>query len=136
METAKNPFVWTEIYVEDLARAQKFYETVLNIKMEPAPVPSGMEAEEGSDEYFEMVFFPGNMDTPGMSGMLVKSDNLKPGPGGTLNYFACEDCAVEISRVPEAGGQVLQNKMSIGQYGFCGICTDSEGNSIGFHSMK
>jgi uncharacterized protein len=136
MSTVKNPFVWTEIYAEDLARAQKFYETVLNIQMQPAEVPAGMEAEEGSDEYFEMLFFPGNMDLHGSSGALVKSAMFKPGAGGTLNYFSCEDCAVEISRVEAAGGKVIQGKMSIGQYGFCGICTDSEGNRIGFHSMK
>jgi predicted enzyme related to lactoylglutathione lyase len=30
---AKNPFTWLEIYVDDLARAQKFYEEVLEIEM-------------------------------------------------------------------------------------------------------
>ncbi|MFN2429208.1 MAG: VOC family protein, partial [Cryomorphaceae bacterium] len=28
----KNPFTWVEIYVEDMRRAQKFYEAVLQIK--------------------------------------------------------------------------------------------------------
>ncbi|MCD0488952.1 VOC family protein [Pedobacter sp. MC2016-14] len=131
----RNPIGWTEIYVEDLPRAQKFYETVLELKMEAAPMPEGMDAEEGSAEYFEMVFFPGEMDAPGISGAIVKSPMFKPGAGGTLNYFSCEDCAVEISRVAAAGGQVISEKMSIGQYGFCGICMDTEGNQIGFHSM-
>jgi len=132
----RNPIGWAEIYVEDLARAQKFYETVLDLKMEAAPLPEGMQAEKGSDDYFEMVFFPGEMDAPGISGAIVKSAMFKPGAGGTLNYFSCADCAVEISRVEAAGGKVLSGKMSIGQYGFCGICTDSEGNQIGFHSMQ
>jgi hypothetical protein len=104
--------------------------------MEPAAMPEGMDAEQGSDEYFEMVFLPGDMDSPGISGSLVKSSMFKPGAGGTLNYFSCEDCATEISRVTDAGGKVLQGKMSIGQYGFCGICEDTEGNPIGFHSLK
>lgn len=136
MTTTKNPFTWTEIYVTDLGRAQQFYETVLNIQMDRMPVPEGMDAEEGSAEYFEMVSFPGDMEAPGMSGALVKTAMYQPGPGGTLNYFSCEDCAVEISRVPAAGGTVLAEKMPIGTYGFCGICTDTEGNHIGFHSMK
>lgn len=131
----RNPIGWTEIYVEDLPRAQKFYETVLELKMESAPMPEGMDAEVGSAEYFEMVFFPGEMDAPGISGAIVKSPMFKPGAGGTLNYFSCEDCAVEISRVAAAGGQVISEKMSIGQYGFCGVCLDTEGNQIGFHSM-
>lgn len=136
MATVRNPITWTEIYVEDLARAQKFYETVLEIKMEPAAVPEGMEADEGSDEYFEMVLFPNNMDAPGTGGSLVKSAMFKPGVGGTLNYFGCEDCAHEISKVEAAGGRVISEKMSIGQYGYCGICVDTEGNQMGFHSMK
>ena len=136
METIKNPFGWAEIYVDDIARAQKFYETVLQIEMQAAPMPEGMNAEKGSDDYFEMVFFPANMDAPGMGGAIVKSALFKPGAGGTLNYFACEDCAVELSRVEAAGGKVISGKMSIGEYGFCGIGIDTEGNHIGFHSMK
>ena len=136
MQTSRNPIAWTEIYVEDLTRAQKFYETVLGGQMQPAEMPEGMEVEKDSENYFEMLFFPGDMDAPGSSGALVKSAMFKPGGGGTLTYFACEDCSVEISRVTRAGGQVIQEKMSIGQYGFCGICLDSEGNTIGFHSMK
>ncbi len=136
MAIVRNPIGWTEIYVEDMPRAQKFYETVLQIKMESIPMPDGMDAKEGSDDYFEMVMFPGDMDAPGINGSLVKSPMFKPGPGGTLNYFTCEDCAVEILRVEAAGGKVISEKMSIGQYGFCGTCSDTEGNTIGFHSLK
>ena len=38
--------------------------------------------------------------------------------------------------VEKSGGKVLKEKFSIGNYGFCGICEDTEGNTIGFHSMK
>ncbi|MES2829486.1 MAG: VOC family protein [Bacteroidota bacterium] len=135
MAQVKNPIGWTEIYVEDLARAQKFYETVLDITMHPMPMPQGMDAEEGSENYFEMVGFPGDMAAAGSGGALVKSSMFKPGPGGTLNYFVCDDCAVELSRVEAAGGKVVAPKMSIGEFGFCAIAFDSEGNQIGFHSM-
>ena len=136
MSTPKNPFAWIEIYVDDMPRAQKFYESVLNIKMQPAAMPVGMEAEPGSDDHFEMVFFPGDMNAPGVSGSLAKSAMFRPGSSGTLPYFACDDCDVELSRVEAAGGKVVRGKMSIGEYGFCGICIDTEGNTIGLHSMK
>ncbi|MDB5121520.1 MAG: hypothetical protein JWN56_2738 [Sphingobacteriales bacterium] len=136
MAIVKNPFVWTEIYVEDLARAQKFYETVLDIQMQAVPMPEGMDIVEGSDNYVELVFFPINMDAAGISGALVKSAMFKPGVGGTLIYFACEDCATEISRVTSAGGKVLSEKKSVGEYGYSGVCMDTEGNQIGFHSLK
>ena len=136
MTTVKNPIGWTEIYVEDLPRAQKFYEAVLNVQLQAVPMPEGMTAEPGSDDYFEMLFLPADMNAVGSSGALVKSAMFKPGSGGTLVYFSCDDCALEISRVALAGGKVLSDKMSIGEYGYCGICVDSEGNTIGFHSLK
>ncbi|MEL7148518.1 MAG: VOC family protein, partial [Bacteroidota bacterium] len=35
-----------------------------------------------------------------------------------------------------AGGQVLQSKMSIGEFGYIAILMDTEGNTIGLHSRK
>lgn len=61
---------------------------------------------------------------------------MKPGTGGTLVYFTSKDCGTEASRVTAAGGKVLQNKEPIGEHGFCSICMDTEGNTIGFHSNK
>jgi len=134
--TAKNPFAWTEISVNDLARAKKFYETVLQIQMDALEMPETMKVEEDAENYFEMISFPSDMMGPGSSGTLVKSNMGKPGPGGTLVYFQSDDCAEELSRVEAAGGKVIAGKMSLGQYGFCAIAEDSEGNPIGFHSMK
>jgi predicted enzyme related to lactoylglutathione lyase len=47
----KNPFTWVEIYVEDMSRAQKFYENVLQIQMIPMQAP-----DDFSD--LEMLSFP------------------------------------------------------------------------------
>ena len=132
---AKNPFVWTEISVDDLPRARKFYETVLQIQMADMPMPEPMQVDVDSPDYFEMLAFPADMTTHGSGGALVKSNMGKPGAGGTMVYFHCEDCSEEISRVAAAGGKVIAEKMSIGEHGFCGICEDTEGNQIGFHSM-
>lgn len=126
---AKNPFTWVEIYVDDMSRAQKFYETVLEIQMSALPMPEGMGE-------MQMVSFPWAEDKRNISGALVKMQGMKPGTGGTLVYFACDDCSLEESRIEKAGGKVLQCKMSIGEYGFCSIVMDTEGNSIGLHSMK
>ncbi|MFT3803773.1 MAG: VOC family protein [Burkholderiaceae bacterium] len=124
-----NPVVWFEIYVQDIARARKFYETVLQCTLEPLAAPGG----EAGD--MEMLSFPMDMDAPGTGGMLVRMDGVSPGGGGTLVYFGCEDCAVEQSRVEAAGGQVHKPKFSIGPYGFCALVVDTEGNCIGLHSM-
>lgn len=126
---ARNPIAWLEIYVDDMNRARKFYEAVLQVTLVDMAGPEGMGD-------MQMVSFPWVEGAPNISGALVKMDNMKPGTGGTLAYFGCNDCATEIARVEAAGGKVLQPKMPIGEYGFCGICMDTEGNTIGFHSMK
>ncbi len=124
----KNPFAWVEIYVSDMARAQKFYETVLSISMTPMETP-------GDFGDLEMLCFPWSENGANISGALCKMNGMEPGGGGTLVYFGCDDCSVELSRVAAAGGTVLQEKMAIGEHGYCGIAMDTEGNSIGFHSM-
>jgi predicted enzyme related to lactoylglutathione lyase len=128
MANSNNPFTWIEIYVDDMARAQKFYETVLSVQMSELQMPDGMGE-------MEMVSFPFIEGASNISGALVKMEHFKPGQGGTMVYLACDDCADEESRVEKAGGKVLQSKMSIGQYGFCSIILDTEGNTIGLHSM-
>jgi len=126
---AKNPFTWVEIYVADMKRAQQFYETILDIQMAELPMPEGMGE-------MQMLSFPWAEGERNISGALVKMENMIPGTGGTLVYFACENCATEESRVEKAGGKVLQPKMPIGEYGFCSLVMDTEGNTIGLHSMN
>ncbi|WP_417733162.1 VOC family protein [Rosistilla oblonga] len=125
MET--NPVGWFEIYVQDICRATKFYETVLGIKLNKleAPVP-GME----------MMAFPLDMERPGASGALTKMDGFESGSGGTIVYFGCEDCAVEASRVEAAGGKIKSPKMSIEEFGAFALAIDTEGNMFGLHSMQ
>lgn len=125
----KNPFTWVEIYVEDMNRAQKFYETVLHIQMIPMQTPGGFDD-------LEMLSFPWLQGGENISGALCKTKEMKPGSGGTLVYFTCEDCSVEAARVEKAGGQVLQDKFQIGEHGYCSIIMDTEGNTIGLHSNK
>tara|TARA_R110000850_G_scaffold80862_1_gene173466 strand:+ start:6038 stop:6430 length:393 start_codon:yes stop_codon:yes gene_type:complete len=125
----KNPFTWVEIYVDDMSRAQKFYETVLEIQLEKLPMPEGMGE-------MEMMSFPWDEEGKNISGALVKMEEMRPGSGGTMVYFACDNCSLEESRVDKAGGKVLQPKMSIGDYGFCTIFMDTEGNTVGLHSHK
>jgi predicted enzyme related to lactoylglutathione lyase len=72
----------------------------------------------------------------GSPGALIKIEGCPSGPGGTLIYFSCEDCAVEEARAVSAGGRVFKPKFSIGPYGFIALVFDSEGNLIGLHSRK
>jgi predicted enzyme related to lactoylglutathione lyase len=75
------------------------------------------------------------MNTYGAGGMLVKMDGVPSGGSGTLVYFGCDDCAVQAARAAAHGGSICQEKTSIGEHGFFSLAQDTEGNTIGFHSM-
>jgi uncharacterized protein len=114
-----NPIVWCEIYVQDMDRAKRFYESVFEVKLESPGI--------------DMWAFPMTMDTVGASGALVKMDGVPSGGSGTIPYFHCDEVAVESERVVTAGEQIHKPKMSIGQYGFMALVVDTEGNMIGLH---
>ncbi|AXK72038.1 VOC family protein [Lysobacter sp. TY2-98] len=119
-----NPVNWFEIYVDDMARARRFYETVLERRLSQLPSPE-----------IQMWAFDATPDQPGAGGALVHYDGLKAGGASTIVYFRTADCAVEASRVEAAGGRIHKPKMSIGPYGFIALAVDTEGNMFGLHSM-
>lgn len=121
----QNPVCWFEIYVDDLPRAVKFYETVLGTKLEKldAPMPE-----------LEMMAFP-LAEVPGASGAICRMDGVKGGGGSTMVYFSCDDCGVEASRIEAAGGKLQQPKNSIGPYGYMAIGVDPDGNRFGLHTV-
>lgn len=121
-----NPVRWFEIYVQDMARARRFYETVLETRLE--------RLETDDMDYW--TFPMGDRQTYGAGGALARMTGMPSGGNSTLVYFACEDCAVEAGRVAAAGGQVEREKMSIGEHGFIALARDTEGNMIGLHSMR
>jgi len=56
---------------------------------------------------------------------------------GSMVYLnGGDDLSVPLSRVEAAGGKVLLDKMSIGEYGFIAYFLDSEGNKVALHSMS
>jgi uncharacterized protein len=122
---ANNPVGWFEIYVQDMARAKRFYEKVFQTEL------SGLSKESP-----EMWSFQGDMTGYGAPGALVKMEGCPSGGNSTLVYFSCADCAVEAGRVLGSGGKIAKDKFPIGEYGFIALALDTEGNMFGLHSMK
>lgn len=116
---------WFEIYVQDLDRAKAFYESVFQIKLQQLNNPD-----------LELWAFPMEMGKWGAGGALVKMEGVSSGGNSTIIYFSCEDCAVEQDLIIANGGKILREKWSIGEYGFIALGIDSEGNTIGLHSLK
>jgi predicted enzyme related to lactoylglutathione lyase len=123
-----NPVNWFEIYVQDTARAKAFYERVFTVNLEKLPSPGpGVN---------EMWMFPSEQKAAGAAGALVSMEGGPSNGNSVIVYFSCDDCAVEAKRVSAAGGRVMKDKFSIGQYGFIALLHDTEGNVFGVHSMK
>ena len=124
----KNPVGWFEIYVNDMSRAKRFYETFLELELTEIPDPTG--------DGIQMLCFPADMETYGASGALVKMKDFPAGGNSTINYFVSDDCAIEEARVVAAGGTIQRSKMSIGEHGFITLLIDTEGDIVGLHSMQ
>lgn len=125
-----NPVGWFEIYVQDMARARKFYEGVFQTTLQKLDSPAAAPVP------IEMYSFDMAQDQWGAAGSLVKMSGVPSGGNSTLVYFSCADCATEEGRVAAHGGKVERPKMPIGQYGFIALVVDTEGNMIGLHSMQ
>ncbi len=125
MNEQRNAVGWFEIYVQDMQRAQEFYEKTFETKLQALPSP-----------IVKMLAFPMKPNLPGCAGALVKMEGKGPSGNGTIVYFSCADCAEEEARAVKSGGTVFKSKFSIGEYGFISLVLDSEGNMIGLHSVK
>jgi uncharacterized protein len=122
-----NPVGWFEIYVQDMERSKRFYESVFQVKLQRLNAPS---------PDIEMWGFPADRNQYGACGALAKMTGFASGGNSSLVYFQCEDCAVEEGRVASAGGRVQRSKFSIGEYGHIALVLDTEGNMFGLHSMQ
>lgn len=123
-----NPVVWFEIYVNDIDRAVKFYQNVFQVTLEDMSDPTNKNVQ--------MKCFPSDMENYGAAGALMKMDGITPSTNGSLVYFGCEDCKILENRAAKNGAEIIQAKMGIGEHGFVSIVKDTEGNSIGFHSLN
>lgn len=119
-----NPVNWFEIPVNDMDRAQHFYESVFLFDLQRQQVGQ-----------LNMAWFPMEKNGPGATGTLIQAESYVPSFSGAMVYFSVPDITAVLSRVLGQGGNVITGKMSIGPYGFVGHFKDSEGNRIGLHSM-
>lgn len=123
-KTRKDAVNWFELYVTDFDRAKRFYETVLQASL-----------QEFHTEQCRMGMFPYD-NRNGVGGSITKMDGVPSGQGGTLVYLNVDgDLDGVLKRIPTAGGSVVKPRTSIGEHGFVAVFKDTEGNSVGLHSM-
>ncbi len=119
---------WFEIPATDLARAQKFYETIFQFEMIPMDFPN-----------LKMRTFPVNDMMTGIGGALVDSGGFhKPSAmEGTLIYLnANPDVQIILDRIENAGGKIIVPKTAISpEIGHMAVFIDTEGNRVALHSI-
>ncbi|NRA94009.1 MAG: VOC family protein [Psychroserpens sp.] len=122
----QNMVGWFEIPVHDMARAQKFYETVFDVQIAIHDFGGIL-----------MGWFPFDESKPGSTGTLIKQESYIPSQEGTLVYFNSQDVQKELNRVEEAGGIIYHPKTQISpEHGFMAVFIDTEGNRVALHSRQ
>jgi len=127
MDNHTNALNWFEIPATDIERAQKFYETILAIKMSPLPLGE-----------LKMVTFPVNPESGRVGGALVQHEMYTPVDNGVLIYLnANPGIQTVIDRIEPAGGRLSVPKTQISpEIGYMCVFIDTEGNRIALHAQN
>jgi predicted enzyme related to lactoylglutathione lyase len=114
---------WFEIPSANMARAVKFYETILAVSLKREVIGD------------ELAIFPS--EETGVSGCVMHSPNSKPSAEGTVVYLNAEPSIdTVLHRVQSAGGQIVVPKTALPPgMGFFAHIMDTEGNRVGLHAM-
>ena len=122
MPSHANPVNWFEIPVADMARAKKFYESVLAVEI--------TDSQMGPNK---MGWFPMEMGIPGSPGTLIQGDGYTPSHDGSLVYINVDAIDPTLEAINSHGGKTLMPRLSIGDHGFIAHFEDTEGNRVALH---
>ena len=114
-----------EIPATDFERALKFYQSILNVKIEPMEF-DGMQ----------MGLFP--FENQSIVGSIMKGEGYIPSSEGVTIYLnGGENLQTVLDKVePNEGKIIVPKSPHADESGFFAIFLDSEGNKIGLHSPK
>ncbi len=120
----RSALTWFEIPTIDFDRARRFYEAVLETKLNEHPFGSSRVA-----------VFP--YESPGVGGCLDANSASRPSSDGVVIYFDVDgrlDRTLEL--IEAAGGRVVVPKTALPGMGSIAHIIDSEGNRVGLHAMS
>ena len=123
MKGVKNNICWFDVPVENLDRAKRFYDAVLDTNCDLQEFDGGRIAVLPHDDDH-------------LGGCLYESSDPAPSDQGILLYFDCNGRLDDAEALVEPnGGKIVQSKHQIGPHGFRTVVLDSEGNRIALHSV-
>lgn len=104
-----------EIPVDDMERAQKFYNGLF-----------GWEIASAGPTFQDYFIIKTGGD--GINGGMMKRSNPGQQP---INYISVESVDESVKKVEELGGKVLMPKMPVMGMGWNAVCQDTENNGFG-----
>lgn len=112
-----------EIPATDISRAIKFYQALLDIKIEKMEV-----------EGMQMGIFP--YEGQVVTGVIIQAEGYNPSADGVTMYLnAGENLQVVLDRAEKNGGQIVVPKTAhADESGYFAIFLDSEGNKMALNS--
>ena len=124
----KSVVSWFEIPAIDIDRAQKFYEAIFDITMNPMNSPN-----------LQMRMFPIEDPMSGIGGAICTAgDFYKPSAtNGPLVYLnGNPDVQLVLDKIEAAGGKIVVPKTQISpEHGHMAVFLDTEGNRVALHSV-
>ena len=114
-----------EIPYDDGDRARKFYAEAFGWQTSPVPGMDYTMATTGPSDPEQGPTEPGFIN----GGLFERSDDF-PGKGPNIGIYV-PSVDEELRNVEAAGGKTASEKMPVGDMGFAGYFTDTEGNLIG-----
>lgn len=116
--------VWVEVPVKEIDRAQKFYETVFDVKSDGIT----------DDGVRKITTFRIGEGQAGIT--LNQTANFEPRDNGVLIYVMTDDPIKEaLQKIEEAGGAIVTEPDAMGD-AFYAIFKDTEGNVLALYAMK
>ncbi len=112
-----------EIPYDDADRASKFYSEVFGWQLMSMPDMGYTMVTTGPSDPEKGPTEPGFIN----GGMFKREEPFK-GPNIVVDVASIDDA---LKTIGDAGGQVLQERMAVGEMGFAAYFSDPEGNLIG-----
>ncbi len=112
-----------EIPADDLSRAKKFYSTVFGWRADEMPEMEYVMIGTTESDENGMPKQPGAIN----GGMLKRQDPVRH-PVVTIDVENMDDA---LAKVKKNGGQIVREKLPVGEMGFAAYFKDSEGNVLG-----
>lgn len=125
MKVLGNAIDWFEIPATNLARAKKFYEGILGVKLQEMLLNNNLK----------MALFPVTAGSVG-GALCEHKEFYQPGHSGSLVYLNADpDLQLVLDKIPSMGGKIIKPKTAISpDHGFMALFEDTEGNRVALHS--